>query len=643
MAALTSRGIPSSSVSPQYLHSNSTSHTWPFSAIAELIDNAYDPDVNAKQLWINKTSVKKQDCLIFMDNGEGMDYDKMFRMLSFGFSDKQTVKGHVPVGLYGNGFKSGSMRLGKDAIVFSKKAGTMCVGLLSQTYLEKIGAKTVKVPIVTHAICLRDILTHSLFNTVEELLAEFSVIDSLCGTRIIIWNLRRTSSGKLEFDFKTDIYDIRVPLDVYEDTRKLNKQQPEGDMSLPESEYSLRAYCSILYLKPKMQIIIQGQKVEAQFVTKSLAKVFKDTYKPACLKKGMTITFGYNTKSKEHYGIMMYNKNRLIKAYERVACQRRAKSTGVGVIGVIECNYLNPTHNKQNFEDTEEYRKTMLNVGYKLEDYWKEVRYRHQKNNTECFEDIVNRPDQNWVQCDDCLKWRKLPDCVDSKNLPKEWFCHMNPDPQFRSCKVEEEPEDPEDEKPGYQKTYKEHERNQWQDKKNRLQQNLSTTRTSSQTIHSAYSRSSADSQDTPLHITRTMNKRVLCLGQEITQMKKSRLKDYDNSVLNSPSTSTALPNSTSPGMHMAVKDANKAQRVATKKASKDNGDVIQKNAVQSNNIPENQQNYKGVYLNAMEEMKKGNYKGVYLHAMEEIKQLQHKLSKQEKTEEELKRKVSVC
>ena len=35
------------------------------------------------------------------------------------------------------------------------------------------------------------------------------------------------------------------------------------------------------------------------------------------------ITFGYNTKSKEQYGMMMYHKNRLIKAYERVGCQLR--------------------------------------------------------------------------------------------------------------------------------------------------------------------------------------------------------------------------------------------------------------------------------------------------------------------------------
>ncbi|MCI4378211.1 hypothetical protein PGIGA_G00213220 [Pangasianodon gigas] len=111
-------------------------------------DNAYDPDVSATQFWIDKTVIKDLDCLIFMDNGNGMDYDEMHKMLSFGFSDKQTIRGHVPVGLYGNGFKSCSMRLGKDAIVFSKKANTMCVGLLSQTYLEKIKAQNVIVPIV---------------------------------------------------------------------------------------------------------------------------------------------------------------------------------------------------------------------------------------------------------------------------------------------------------------------------------------------------------------------------------------------------------------------------------------------------------------------------------------------------------------
>ncbi len=71
-----------------------------------------------------------------------------FSPSSFGYSDKTAVNGWEPIGLYGNGFKSGSMRLGKDAIVFSRSKKALCVGMLSQTYLEKIGAKQIIVPIV---------------------------------------------------------------------------------------------------------------------------------------------------------------------------------------------------------------------------------------------------------------------------------------------------------------------------------------------------------------------------------------------------------------------------------------------------------------------------------------------------------------
>ncbi|KAF7663057.1 hypothetical protein LDENG_00219530 [Lucifuga dentata] len=149
MAAEGDRGVPLSTLNPKYLHSNSTSHTWPFSAIAELIDNAYDPDVNAKQFWIDKTVIKGKECLSFVDNGSGLDHEKMHKMLSFGYSDKIAVHGFEPIGIYGNGFKSGSMRLGRDAIVFSKSRNVSCIGMLSQSYLEEIGANQIIVPIVS--------------------------------------------------------------------------------------------------------------------------------------------------------------------------------------------------------------------------------------------------------------------------------------------------------------------------------------------------------------------------------------------------------------------------------------------------------------------------------------------------------------
>ncbi|XP_029315454.1 MORC family CW-type zinc finger protein 3a isoform X2 [Cottoperca gobio] len=475
MAAQTDRGVPLSTLCPKYLHTNSTSHTWPFSAIAELIDNAYDPDVSAKHFWIDKTVVKKQECLSFMDNGNGLDNETMHKMLSFGYSDKTTIKGVKPIGMYGNGFKSGSMCLGRDAIVFSKSKSVSCVGMLSQTYLEKIGANQISVPIVCfkrtqnefgvreeQKASLQDILLYSPFKTQEELLREIESISShgsTTGTRIIIWNLRSTSTRKTEFDFETDRYDIRIPSDVYE-TMKDTSQQPDRVTSHnPESFYSLRAYCSILYLKPRMQIIIRGNNVKSQLIAKSLAFVRKDHYKPTFLmSKRIPITFGYNTKSKDQYGIMMYHKNRLIKAYEHVGCQLKANNKGVGVIGVIECYFLEPTHNKQSFMETDKYRKTMTNLGTKLEDYWNEIKFKRKKenpNSTIPVEDIKKRPDQNWVQCEECLRWRKLPDGIDCTKLPEKWFCHLNPDPQFRSCQVEQESVDSDDEQPSYIKTYK--------------------------------------------------------------------------------------------------------------------------------------------------------------------------------------------
>ncbi|POI31718.1 hypothetical protein CIB84_004531, partial [Bambusicola thoracicus] len=393
----------------------------------------------------------------------------------FGFSEKSVMNGRVPVGLYGNGFKSGSMRLGKDAIVFTKNGETMSVGLLSQTYLEVTKAEHVMVPIVTfnnqHILLtisdptesknsLKAILTHSLFATEEKLLAELDAIMGKKGTRIIIWNLRRDKNDKTEFDFDKDKYDIRIPEDLDETGKRGYKKQERLDQIVPESDYSLRAYCSILYLKPRMQIILRGQKVKTQLVSKSLAFIERDIYRPKFLNaKTVRITFGFNCRNKDHYGIMMYHKNRLIKAYERVGCQLKANNMGVGVVGIIECNFLKPTHNKQDFDYTNEYRLTIAALGEKLNDYWNEMKA---KKNEEYplalpVEEIQKQPDQTWVQCDACLKWRKLPDGIE--HLPEKWYCSLNPDPQFRDCNVPEEPEDDDLIHPTYEKTYKKKDR----------------------------------------------------------------------------------------------------------------------------------------------------------------------------------------
>lgn len=48
-----------------------------------------------------------------------------------------------------------------------------------------------------------------------------------------------------------------------------------------------------------------------------------------------------------------------------------------------------------------------------------------------------------WVQCDRCKKWRKLPPNVNSSSLPDQWFCEMNTwAPRFASCSAPQEEEE---------------------------------------------------------------------------------------------------------------------------------------------------------------------------------------------------------
>jgi len=47
---------------------------------------------------------------------------------------------------------------------------------------------------------------------------------------------------------------------------------------------------------------------------------------------------------------------------------------------------------------------------------------------------------QEWVQCDQCQKWRRLPSTVAAEDLPEYWICTMNTwDPRSASCAVQED------------------------------------------------------------------------------------------------------------------------------------------------------------------------------------------------------------
>jgi len=79
-----------------------------------------------------------------------------------------------------------------------------------------------------------------------------------------------------------------------------------------------------------------------------------------------------NVDNTNLYGIMLYHRNRLIKPYLRVGIQNQINPDAVGVIGIIQADFLQPTHNKQDFDvNTNAYKNCIATLATKLETYWK--------------------------------------------------------------------------------------------------------------------------------------------------------------------------------------------------------------------------------------------------------------------------------
>jgi hypothetical protein len=145
----------------------------------------------------------------------------------------------------------GSMRMGSDAIVFTKDGTTKSMGMLSRTFLAVTHATEVLVPMVSWSdhtgemifrapskeskfmqnslkvihgtYCLVQLvslshiyhpLEHSPYHGMNDIETQFDLIEDR-GTRIVIWNLRIVeNTHKYELDFDHDKYDIYLNADV---------------------------------------------------------------------------------------------------------------------------------------------------------------------------------------------------------------------------------------------------------------------------------------------------------------------------------------------------------------------------------------------------------------------------------------------
>ncbi|CAL8090892.1 unnamed protein product [Prunus armeniaca] len=342
------------------------------------------------------------EMLMVEDNGGGMAPDKMRQCMSLGYSAKSKMANTI--GQYGNGFKTSTMRLGADVIVFSRCRGidggspTQTIGMLSYSFLRDTGKEDIVVPMVDYEKRgqgwnrmvrgslddwernLATIVQWSPYLSEEVLLQQFMLFKEH-GTRIVIYNLWEDDEGQLELDFDTDPHDIQIR-GVNRDEKKIHmaKQYPNSRHFLTY-RHSLRSYASILYLKLpyNFRIILRGKDVEHHNIVNDMMLTKEVTYRPLHLPEGIpkdvnmiaNVTLGFVKDARFHIdvqGFNVYHKNRLIKPFWRV--WNAAGSDGRGVIGVLEANFVEPAHDKQGFERTIVLSRLEARLVAMQKDFW---------------------------------------------------------------------------------------------------------------------------------------------------------------------------------------------------------------------------------------------------------------------------------
>lgn len=381
-------------INPKFLHSNATSHKWAFGAIAELLDNVVDEVQNgATYVKIDKLKYSPGEySLVIQDDGGGMSPEYLRHCLSFGFSNKCT---NSSIGQYGNGFKTSTMRLGADAIIFScrqdKTRLTQSVGLLSYTFLTRTGCNDILVPVVDYEFdpssCtskrimdrgenhfssnLSTLLRWSPFSTEEELLDQFR--DMGChGTKVFVFNLWFNDAWEMELDFTTDDEDIMIS-GAQDERMKVGRL---NHMHIANCfRYSLRVYASILYLRlpEHFKVILCGRVVEPHHIVNDLIYRECVEYRPrvgVSAQADVITTIGFlkGAPKLNIYGFNIYHRNRLILPFWST-CSERGK--GKGIVGVLEANFIRPTHDKQDFEKTELFQRLETRLKDMTTEYWR--------------------------------------------------------------------------------------------------------------------------------------------------------------------------------------------------------------------------------------------------------------------------------
>lgn len=435
---------------PSFLKTLGHTHSgWSFGAIAEFVDNSRDAKATKLEISIDMIFSRAVDreipMLCIIDDGCGMNHQQMLQMVSFGHKQPD-VDDPDRIGRFGIGFKTGAMKLGKDALVLTQTTNSRSIAFLSQTLNE--GKDNLEIPIVSYyrygQFMELDKQNETLFKHNLKAIKEFSPFDKYfigqkvglfskdgTGTHIYIWNLEEWGPNySLQWESGITGGSSFHQGDILIRSRRVRARPGQMTQMVP-LDYSLRSYLEVIFLDPRIKIYVQGSQVKSRPLARCLNKTVVEN--GTIMGKAVQLTLGCSQLEWEeaNCGIFLYWHGRLIEAYKRVGSMMHNGDKGHGVIGVIDVTNLMAEdsghvwvhNNKQGFQDCEAYAELEKWLGERSDKYLDE----HIDKVELKAGNGVYKPDNEWVQCDKCRKWRMFSHGFNSKNLPLQWFCYMKP------------------------------------------------------------------------------------------------------------------------------------------------------------------------------------------------------------------------
>lgn len=181
---------------------------WLFGAVAQLVDNALNPAVGCRNVWIKFEETPDRDPMLSVqDDGQGLDYPAMNKLLrlygSFEPGERRR-KGYE----YGCGFKMAYGRIASSCAIMSRTQGTIGIGMLSLELMGHCDAREIAAPMcmwrlpnkelinrdpnnmADHRHHQRLLMTYTPFTTPSLLAEQINVLGTMPGSRIVFWDLR---------------------------------------------------------------------------------------------------------------------------------------------------------------------------------------------------------------------------------------------------------------------------------------------------------------------------------------------------------------------------------------------------------------------------------------------------------------------